>query len=54
MFIGDWGHQKEVEGDRKGYRGVEIMEVCFICTYEDYIMKPIKHHLKKVGGSTRK
>jgi hypothetical protein len=37
-------------GERKGYTGAKRIKVCFIYTYEDNIMKPTKHCLKKVWG----
>jgi hypothetical protein len=33
----------------KGYCGVKRIELHYICTYEDSILKPTKNCLKKVG-----
>jgi hypothetical protein len=34
-------------GERKGYQGVKRIKVHYIYTYEDSIIKPTKHCLKK-------
>jgi hypothetical protein len=41
------GSQLDGQGERKGYRGVKKMEVCYIYAYEDSTKKPIKYSERK-------
>jgi hypothetical protein len=37
-------------GGKESIPGAERIEVCYICPYEDHIVKPTKHCLKKGEG----
>jgi hypothetical protein len=50
---GGWQSVGKRKGERKGYARMKKMEVCYIRTYEDTIMKPINHCLKEWGKGTR-